>query len=177
MKCWLNSSLHDELAAVRSWVLDNFQTSCCVIGHSFGMKLVNQFQFPNAGICLLLGGFRASFFSFCFNVIYTVIPTGSSDSSEDIFIPSFLYFHTFHYMSVHHIYIFTQYKCRRSNYSTLSMKNTNAYHVRTVFWALNYPLNHSSNPQHRSTPFVPELFMFYALISFCTTLGVFLQLR
>lgn len=74
-------------------------------------------------------------------------------------------------MSVHHIYISTQYKCRRSNCSTQSMKNTNAYHVSIVFWALKYPLNHSSNPQQRATPFVLELFIFHALISFCTTLG------
>lgn len=74
-------------------------------------------------------------------------------------------------MTVHHIYISTQYKCRRSNYSTLSINNTNAYHVSITFWALKYPLNHSSNPQHCSTPLVPELFMCHALISFCTTLG------
>lgn len=74
-------------------------------------------------------------------------------------------------MSVHHIYISTQYKCRRWNYSTQSMKNRNAYHVSAVFWTLKYPLNHSSNPQQRFTPFVPELFIFLALISFCATLG------
>lgn len=83
----------------------------------------------------------------------------------------FFYSHTFHDMSVHHVYISTLHRCGRSNCSTLSMKNTNARHVSIVYWALNNPLNHSSNPQQCSTPFVPELFRFHALISFCTTLG------
>lgn len=52
VKCWSNSSLHDELAAVSSWVLTDLQTSCCLTGCSFGIKLVNWFNFQILGfIC------------------------------------------------------------------------------------------------------------------------------
>lgn len=65
--------------------------------------------------------------------------------------------------------------CRRANGRRLSMKNTNANHISIVVRALDYPLNHLSNPQHHSAPFVPPTFLVsrvnFLHLLFSTTLG------